>query len=270
MDTTPADTTVAGAGMLDFGTRRLEYRIWSPAGGGAGPDLVLLHEGLGCVAMWKDFPARLAAATGARVMAWSRHGYGGSSALAGARAADYLHEEALVWLPRVLDALGIGQPVLLGHSDGATIALIHAALPCANTCGLIVMAPHVMVEQITLDGLEAARRAYTAGALKRGLARYHADPDSAFHGWNDRWLEQSFRDFDIRPLLPAIRVPVLAIQGVGDEYGTLAQIDAIAQTVQQGERLALEDCGHSPQRDQPELLIDTIRRFHAAHGRRTR
>jgi pimeloyl-ACP methyl ester carboxylesterase len=263
MERTHADNGTDAAGLLDLGARRIEYRWCTPAGGGSGPDLVLLHEGLGCVAMWKDFPERLAAATGARVMAYSRHGYGGSSALSGPRAADYLHEEALVWLPRVLAALGIDRPVLLGHSDGATIGLIHAALPLANACGLIVMAPHVMLEPITRAGLAAAREAYASGSLKRGLARYHADVDSAFHGWNDAWLDAAFRDFDIRALLPSIRVPVLAIQGVDDEYGTLDQIDCIARAVPQGERLALERCGHSPQRDQPDRLIEAIRRLHA-------
>lgn len=266
METTRPVAADTAAGLLDFGPRRLEYRVWVPAGGGSGPDVVLLHEGLGCVAMWKDFPQRVAATTGARVVAYSRHGYGSSTPLARPRTVDYLHEEALLWLPRVLDALGIVRPVLIGHSDGATIALIHAALPLANTCGLIVMAPHVMVERITRDGLEAARRAYADGALKRGLARYHADADAAFHGWNDLWLDESFRDFDIVPLLAAIQVPVLATQGVGDEYGTLAQIDRIAQSVKNGERLAIADCGHSPQRDQPGLLLDAIRRFHTARA----
>ncbi len=242
---------------------RLEHQ-WLRPGRRERPLVVFLHEGLGSLAAWKDFPRRLCAAADLRGLVWSRPGYGRSTPRApGERwPADYLHRQARELLPLLLEALGVDEPPwLFGHSDGGSIALVFAATFPQAAAGIVVVAPHIDVEPFALPGLRAARAAY-ATTLRARLARHHADVDSAFFGWNDTWLDPGFaRFFDLKPLLPAIACPVLAVQGVGDEYGTLAQIRGIAHAVPQTVLLELADCGHSPHRDQPERLIEAVARF---------
>jgi pimeloyl-ACP methyl ester carboxylesterase len=242
--------------------RRLEVeRI---GGDATRPALVFLHEGLGSVSMWRDFPARVAAATGCPVVVYSRYGYGQSDRLEAPFAVDYMHREALETLPELLAALGIERPVLVGHSDGASIALIHAGAR-DGLAGLVVLAPHVFVEDISVKSIAEAKVAFETTELPEKLARHHADARRTFYGWNDIWLHPDFRRWNIEAFLPAIRCPVLAIQGVDDEYGTMAQVEAIARTVGGAcEIVKLEACGHSPHRDQPEPTLAAIARFVAA------
>lgn len=248
-------------GHADLGDHGLEFIRFAPAVAGA-PSVVMLHEGLGSVAMWRDFPARVAAATGAEVIAYSRRGYGASSPRPASYGVDYMHAEARETLPRLFEFWGLDAPVLLGHSDGASVALIHAALPDTRARAVAVMAPHIMVEPISIQSIEFAREQFHATDLKQKLGRYHEDPEHAFMGWNDIWLDPAFRDWDIRPLLPEIRCPVLAIQGEDDAYGTMAQIDGIAAAAAGPVRLLkLAGCGHSPQRDKPEETLAAIRAF---------
>lgn len=248
---------------LDVAGCRLEYRDL-PASRDGRPPLLLLHEGLGCVAMWRHFPERLAAATGCRVLVWSRAGYGGSTPLPGRRQPDYMHREALQALPAFIAALGIERPLLVGHSDGGSIALIFAGAFPDLPCGLAVMAPHEFVEEETLAGIRVAREAWRTTDLPAKLGRYHADADGVFADWNDTWLSPAFRDWNIESYLPRIRCPVLAIQGEDDEYATMRQIDVIAERVP-GTRLAkLANCGHSPQRDQEAAVLATIADFAAS------
>jgi pimeloyl-ACP methyl ester carboxylesterase len=240
---------------------RLEYERIAGTRSGA-PTLVFLHEGLGSLALWKDFPAELSTRTGAPALVYSRYGYGNSDPIAAPRRADFMHEEALESLPALLGALGIENPILIGHSDGASIALIHAGAGRWPVRGLILEAPHVFVEELTVKSIEAARDVYRTTDLKQRLERYHADPESAFWGWNDIWLDPAFRSWNIDAALPGIACPVLAIQGADDEYGTLAQLDAIGRGVRGPvERLVLPQCKHSPHRDQPAATLAAMTRF---------
>jgi pimeloyl-ACP methyl ester carboxylesterase len=228
---------------------------------GAEPALVFLHEGLGSVAMWRDFPARVAAATGRRTLVYSRLGYGASAPLPAPRRPDYMHREALEALPALRAEHGLADAVLVGHSDGASIALIHAGAG-HPVRGIVAMAPHVFVEDVTIRSIEAAREAWRTTDLRARLERYHADAEGAFRGWNDAWLDPAFRDWNIEEYLPAITCPVLAIQGRDDEYGTMAQLDAIERQVEgRVERLELARCRHSPHRDQPEATLAAIAAF---------
>ncbi len=228
---------------------------------GAEPAIVLLHEGLGSVALWRDFPQTLAAATGRRTVAYSRRGYGRSPPMEGPRPVDYMHREALEVLPAFRRAYALDNPVLVGHSDGASIALIHAGAG-QKVSGLVAMAPHVFVEDLSIASIAAAREAWDTTDLKERLARYHDDVEGAFRGWNDVWLAPAFRDWNIERYLGGIRCPVLLIQGKDDEYGTLAQLDAIERQVGGPvKRLELEDCGHSLQRDQRERTLAAIADF---------
>ncbi len=256
---------------IDWANRpvRIEYRWVGVAE--AAPLLVFLHEGLGSLALWKDFPARLCAAAGCRGLVYSRPGYGRSTPRVSgeAWALDFMHRQACELLPLLLDALGVdtaaNPPWLFGHSDGGSIALIFAARYPERCAGLIVISPHIFVEDVTIASIERAREAYAHTDLRDRLARYHDDPDSAFRGWNDAWLDPAFRDWSIEAELDAIFCPVLAMQGVDDEYGTLEQIRAIAGRVPPTELLALPDCGHSAHRDQPDAVIGAAARFVAAH-----
>lgn len=225
------------------------------------PCLVLLHEGLGCVAMWRDFPRKLAAATGCRVAAYSRPGYGGSQAYTTPRTPAYMHYEGEVFLPAFLAALGIDHPVLVGHSDGGSIALIHAAAHPALPLALAVMAPHEFVEEETLAGIRRAREAWQTTDWPQKLARYHADARRVFADWNDTWLSAAFRDWNIEACLPRIICPILAMQGEGDEYASLRQIDVIAEEAASVELLKLPDCGHSPQKDQEAAVLAALAGF---------
>lgn len=239
---------------------RLEYQIHHGTEPEA-PMLVFLHEGLGSVALWKDFPQRVVAATGCSALVYSRYGYGHSDPITEPRKTDYMHREALEVLPELLDKLEIRRPLLFGHSDGASIALIHAGGAGRELAGLIVMAPHVMVEDISVRSIEAAKEAYATTDMRQKLARHQADPDGAFKSWNDIWLHPDFRRWNIEEYLPRIRVPILAIQGHDDEYGTMVQIERIAAAAPDVELLKLEDCRHSPHRDQPEMVIAAVQEF---------
>ena len=239
---------------------RVEYGMIDP-GAGRPVDIVMLHEGLGSLAAWKTYPEELAAATGCRVIAYSRRGYGRSSPLTAPRTVGYLHDAARTELPALLSTLGIRNPLLFGHSDGASIALIYAALPDAVACGVIALAPHVFVEDISIAGIRSARDAYDNGTLRERLAPYHDDVEGAFWGWNRIWLDPAFRAWNIEALLPAIRVPVLTIQGHGDEYGTLQQPERVRQACVRARLLALPDCRHAPHRDQPQAVIAATREF---------
>ncbi|MBP5856306.1 alpha/beta hydrolase [Marivibrio halodurans] len=222
----------------------------------ARPTIVMLHEGLGSVAMWKDFPAALATESGHPVLVYSRHGYGRSSRLAAPFGTDYMHREALETLPALLDRLGIESPILFGHSDGASIALIHAGGAGRAVAGLILEAPHVFVEDLTITSIEQAKTAFQTTDLVTKLGRYHDDADSSFRGWNDIWLHPEFRAWNIEEFLPQVVAPVLAIQGADDEYGTLDQLDAIERgATGRVEKLVLETCKHSPHRDRREAVL---------------
>ena len=228
--------------------------------------IVFLHEGLGSVAMWRDWPAEVCAAAGRSGIVYSRRGYGNSDPVpdvrgAGRLAPDYMHREAWNVLPRLLAALGMAQPVLLGHSDGGSIALLHASRHPVSAC--IVMAPHVLVEEVSLRSIEASRDAYQA-ELKERLGRYHADVDVAFWQWNDVWLSPAFRAFDIRHECHLIRAPLLAVQGLDDAYGSMRQIEEIAPTQGRFAMERLAGCGHSPHRDKPDLTRQLIVDFLAA------
>lgn len=228
---------------------------------GSARTLVFLHEGLGSVAMWRDFPREAAAATGCAAVVYSRYGYGRSDALRGPRGVDYMHVEALEVLPELLRRLEVADPVLVGHSDGGSIALIHAAAH-REVAGLVVMAPHVFVEDISVKSIAEAKTAFETTDLPQKLGRYHADAAKTFRGWNDIWLHPEFRGWNIEAMLPRVLCPVLAIQGFDDEYGTMAQLEAIArQTGGPIELLRLADCRHSPHRDQPGAVIEAMSRF---------
>ena len=215
----------------------------------------MLHEGLGSVSLWRDFPQALAAATRRRVLAYSRYGCGASEPLAGPLGVDFMHVEALVTLPQLLDRLDIGTTALFGHSQGASMALIYAARSHRPVEAVIAMAPHVYVQSYGLESIAEARREYLDGELRERLARHHADVESAFWGWNDIWLAPPFLEWNIEALLPEIACPVLAIQGEKDEYGTMEQLDRLERRVRDFRRLALANCGHSPHRDRPEAVL---------------
>jgi pimeloyl-ACP methyl ester carboxylesterase len=254
--------------FLDAGGRRLEYDWFRPDSSAPGtPVLVLLHEGLGSLALWKQFPALLAQASGCPVLAYSRYGYGKSDRLAAPRAVDYMHREALEVLPEVLAQLGIESPILVGHSDGASIALIHAGAGGFPVRGVVAMAPHVFVEDITVASIAEARVAFETTDLPQKLGRYHDDVESTFRGWNDIWLHPDFRRWNIEEYLSGIRCPVLLIQGEDDQYGTLLQVEAIARQVSGPvETLVLPECAHSPQVDQKQATLDAIAAFVARAG----
>jgi pimeloyl-ACP methyl ester carboxylesterase len=248
------------ARFFDVAGHRLEcVRI---RGAKSAPTLVFLHEGLGSVALWKDFPARVAEATGCPVLVYSRAGYGRSSPAVLPRAPDYMHVEALTVLPALLDRLGIADPVLVGHSDGASIALLHAGSGSRPVRALVALAPHVFVEDMSIASIDEVRRQYETTDLREKLARRHADPDAAFRGWNDIWLAPAFRSWNIEACLPGVRCPLLLIQGRDDEYGSAAQLDAIERQVGgKVARIELADCRHSPHRDQPEATLAAIADF---------
>ena len=244
-------TTIAGV--------RIEY-VRVP-GVAPGPAIVMLHEGLGSVSMWRDFPEQVALATGHEVVVYSRQGHGRSAPLTGPRPLRFMHDEALVVLPEILDALEVRRPILLGHSDGGSIAIIHAGGSGREVAGLVLIAPHVMVEDISVASIAKARTAYEQGALRTRLGRHHDDVDGAFRGWNDVWLRPEFRSWNIEEYLPRIGCPVLAIQGEDDEYGTMQQVDRIARTIPHARLLKLARCGHSPHRDSAEDVLEAIRGF---------
>ena len=245
------------------GGHRIEYRMIGPDDATAPrrPPLVLLHEALGSVAMWKDFPDELAARTGHAVVAYSRRGHGRSTELVEPRDTDFMHHEAIGVLPELLENLNIHEPVLIGHSDGASIAIIHAGTG-NPVSGLVLMAPHVFVEDITIESIAAARRAFETTDLSAKLARYHEHPRSMFLAWNDIWLKPEFRTWNIEGFVDRIRSPLLLVQSDDDPYGTLAQLDAIERRASAPvHKLVLAGCGHSPHVDRREETIEAITTF---------
>ncbi len=255
--------TAEERGFIEAGGARLEYRRIAPAAPDR-PTLVFLHEGLGCVAIWRDFPDRVAAATGCGALVYSRKGYGGSSPVALPRPLRYMHEEALETLPQVLAHFNLHDVVLVGHSDGGSIALIHAGGgACRRVRGLVALAPHVFNEEICVAGIRRTTEMYRQGDLRARLARLHGDNvDGAFRGWSDTWLSEPFFHWNIQEYLPEIRVPALVIQGRDDEYGSARQYETIAaESGGSVETLVLDACGHSPHRDRPDEVIGAISRF---------
>jgi pimeloyl-ACP methyl ester carboxylesterase len=254
--------------FLQAGGHRLEYQIHRPSGlcdpdAASRPTLVFLHEGLGSVALWKQFPRQAAEATGCPALVYSRYGYGKSDKLTESRKIDYMHREALDVLPAIVDQLGIDSPVLIGHSDGASIALIHAGAGRHPVRGVVAMAPHVFVEDITVQSIAGAGETFRTTDLPERLGRYHDDVVSTFRGWNDIWLHPEFRRWNIEEYLARIAVPVLLIQGEDDQYGTVAQVEAIASQVSGPvEMLILPDCAHAPhQSQQKDATIAAIADF---------
>jgi pimeloyl-ACP methyl ester carboxylesterase len=235
----------------------LEYQ-WA---GSSGPVLVFLHEGLGSIRQWRDFPREVAAAAGCRALVYDRYGYGKSDVLREARVGvEFMHDGALNELPELLENLEIENPILVGHSDGASIALIHAGTYPVR--GVAVLAPHVFVEDDGLESIRNIHATFETSGLRERLGKYHRDARKTFHLWADAWLDPAFRNWNIEEYLPRIKCPLLTIQGEGDEYGSMAQLEAIRK--QAGgpcELLKLPDCGHAPHKDQPEKVLQAVSDF---------
>jgi pimeloyl-ACP methyl ester carboxylesterase len=250
---------LADDGFLDIGTGRLEYRMIGPRPGEAAT-FVLLHEGLGSAGLWGDFAMRLADATGLGVFAYSRSGYGGSSPSALPRRVTFMHEEARDVLPRVLDAIGLRRGILLGHSDGASIAAIYAgSVEDHRIRGLVLLAPHFFTEEFGIAEIARMREAYDTTDLRAKLGKWHRDPDTAFHSWSGPWLDPEFRKWDLTEELAYIRVPILIIQGADDQYGTLRQIEVAKEECYcPVEALVLKGVRHVPHREAPEATMAAI------------
>ncbi len=257
---------------LDWRGRRVRIEHeWLGRQHAGRPLLLFLHEGLGSLSLWRDFPRELCEAAGCRGLVYSRPGYGRSTPRAHDErwGVDYMHRQAHELLPALLEALRVDEaPWLVGHSDGGSIALLYAAQHPAAVAGLVLMAPHLFVEPVAVTSIEGAREAFLGTDLPQRLARHHEDVDSAFWGWNRIWLDPAFRDWNIEAGLERIRCPVLAIQGLDDQFGTLQQIHRIRQHVPAARLLELPDCGHSPYRDQPEKVIAAAVEFIAAATQR--
>jgi pimeloyl-ACP methyl ester carboxylesterase len=239
--------------------KRLETLLLSPAANSS--TIVMLHEGLGSIAMWKDFPVQLAHVTGCCVLAYSRYGHGKSQRLMEKRTVDFMHHEARVVLPELLRQFEFQQPILFGHSDGASIALIYAGTWPQQVRALILEAPHVFVEDEGLQSIANIRALFESTDLPNKLSRYHDHVEEVFRGWNDIWLDPKFSQWNIEEYLDAIACPVLVIQGENDEYGTLAQVQAIQRCIPATQALILPRCGHSPHRDHPNLTVEAIANF---------
>lgn len=254
--------TLADSGFLTIGVHSLEYRMLGPRPGEA-PTLVLLHEGLGCVGLWGDFPEKLQQATGCGVFVYSRAGYGQSSPVSLPRPLSYMHDEARDVLPALLDAIGFQRGLLIGHSDGASIAAIYAGTHQDHRVGgLVLMAPHFFTEDMGIAAIVEARTAYETTDLRTKLARWHKDPDNAFKGWNDAWLDPGFRQWDITEQLAYIRVPILIVQGEDDQYGTAAQIEAAERECYCPVEVALlPGVKHSPHREAANVTLKPIAEF---------
>ena len=228
--------------------------------------ILMLHEGLGSIALWRDFPRHLADRTGCRVLLYSRYGHGGSTKLAEKRPVEFMHHEGEVVLPELLEKLGVRRPILLGHSDGGSIALVFAGRYPERVRALILEAPHVFVEDLSIASIRAAKVAFQTTNFRARLGRYHAHVDETFWGWNDIWLEPRFRSWNIESYLDSIRCPILCLQGEQDEYGTRAQVETIRARASQTEILMLAHCRHSPHRDQPQATLEKIGEFVAKAG----
>ncbi len=246
-------------GIVDLGNMHLEAVCYGPAPDDA-PTIVMLHEGLGCVSLWRDFPQKLAAETGFGVFVYSRAGYGSSSPTPLPRPLDYMTIEATSVLPKVLDAIGFQSGILLGHSDGASIAALYLGnIEDFRVRGIVLMAPHFFTEEAGLESIRSARSSYEKGDLKVRLAKYHKNVDNAFYGWCDAWCDEKFRDWNISDVIDYFRVPVLAIQGADDQYGTLAQIQEIESRIYSPVDVEiLQDCKHSPHLEAPDETLIAI------------
>jgi pimeloyl-ACP methyl ester carboxylesterase len=240
--------------------KRLET-LWLKAGDASTPTIVMLHEGLGSVALWRDFPSALATRTGCGVLVYSRYGHGNSDKQSDKRPISFMQHEAEAVLPELLDKLGVSQPILLGHSDGGSIALIFAGRYPERVRALILEAPHVFVEDLSVASITETKSKFQNSDLRARLGCYHAHVDAMFWAWNDVWLDSDFRSWNIEAFLDTIRCPVLCIQGEDDEYGTRAQLQAIVARVPNTEIVMLPSCGHSPHRDQRAATLETVARF---------
>jgi pimeloyl-ACP methyl ester carboxylesterase len=250
-------------GLFSYGDVSLEYQVIEGENSydSARHAIVMLHEGLGSVALWKDFPTQLARATSRRVIVYSREGYGDSTPIKKPRSVDYMHREARDVLPCFLEHVDVKSPILFGHSDGASIALIHAGSGF-DVSALILMAPHVFVEELTLESIRQAKVAFESSDLPKKLSRYHGDVESAFRGWNDIWLNDDFRTWNIESYVEHIKSPCLLVQSKQDPYGTLRQLTSIESVIPQlAKTLILEDCGHSPHVDQTERTLEGVLNF---------
>ena len=251
-----------GTGFIIVDGMRLETACFGP-GPTQAPTIILLHEGLGCVALWRDFPQRLAQQTGFGVFAYSRAGYGQSAPCPLPRPINYMTDEAMQTLPQILDAIGFQRGVLVGHSDGATIAAVHAGMTGdLRVRGIVLIAPHFFAEADGLELIAKAREKFELGELRDKLAKYHADVDCAFRGWSDAWLDPRFTEWNVAESIDYLRIPVLAIQGRDDEYGTLAQIEEIAERIYSPlDEEILDGCGHSPHIEQADKTLQAISAF---------
>ncbi len=248
-----------------IGGVELEVARMAPARADA-PTVVYLHEGLGSLQLWRDVPERISARTGFGALVYSRRGNGFSDLLDGPRAVTYMHREAFEVLPAMLGSARIERPILFGHSDGASIALLYAGAHPRNVRALALEAPHVFVEDLSIRSISAIRAQYGATTLRERMARHHRDVDHTFYGWNDIWLSGEFRSWNIEASLPSIEAPVFAVQGADDEYGTLAQVDVIARgCAGRVDRLVLDACGHAPHRERPES-VEVLAQWLIANG----
>jgi pimeloyl-ACP methyl ester carboxylesterase len=253
-------TTKAVRSEIVIDGKRLETLALEPRRAGA-PTIVMLHEGLGSIALWKDFPAKLAEGTGGGVLVYSRYGHGNSDKLTEKRPVRFMHHEGEVVLPELLEKLGIVRPILVGHSDGGSIALIFAGKYPAAVGGLILEAPHVFVEDLSIASIAQAKTTYETTDFPQRLGRYHANVDATFWGWNDIWLDPAFRSWNIEEYLPKITCPVLCIQGEEDEYGTIAQVEAVKAGAPQTRIEMLPNCKHSPHRDREAKTLELMAEF---------
>jgi pimeloyl-ACP methyl ester carboxylesterase len=255
-------TTLAPSGFLSIGASDLEYRMIGPSPE-QGPTIVMLHEGLGSAELWSDFPDKLQAATGAGVFVYSRAGYGASTPAELPRPLEYMHIEALDVLPKLLDALSFRRGLLVGHSDGASIAAIYAGSHQDHRVqGIALIAPHFIVEDISVTSIAGIKTAYETTNLKEKLARWHKDVDNAFYGWNGAWLDPKFRAWDISEYLAYIRVPIAILQGVDDQYGTLRQVEiAQEECYCPVDVTVIPGAGHQPHREAPGATLDAITEF---------
>ena len=254
--------TLAPNGSLTIGTSDLEYRMIGPPPENA-PIIVMLHEGLGSAGLWGDFPDKLQAATGAGVFVYSRAGYGASTPVKLPRPLDYMHIEALEVLPKLFDGIGFRRGLLVGHSDGASIAAIYAgSLQDHRVQGIALIAPHFIVEDISVKSIAEIKNSYETTELRAKLARWHNDVDNAFYGWNGAWLDPKFRDWDISEYLAYIRVPVAILQGLDDQYGTMRQVEiAQEECYCPVDVTVIPGAGHSPHREAPEATLNAIADF---------
>jgi pimeloyl-ACP methyl ester carboxylesterase len=259
---TDSDTERGGPARFEVLGQHLEYR-WIGPSPEDEPTIVFLHEGLGCLAMWSDFPDRLASATGCGALVYSRMGHGASDPVRGPRPVRFMHDEALDLLPAVIERFKLKEVVLFGHSDGASIAIIYAGVRLGRMRALILEAPHVFVEPICIESITRIARAYETTRLRERLARYHGgNTDSMFRTWTDVWLRPEFRRWNIEEYLPAIESPVLVVQGEDDKYGTVRQVDAVVTQVSgPAKSLVLAHCGHSPHSERPDEVLETTGRF---------